>query len=78
VAYTLDWLMFFSDKSKLLTIGIVSVAGVVAGSAVYVAVVARIPLGRLSRPGRGQPPGGRPADGRGRRHRHGLHHRGRA
>ncbi len=35
VAYTVDWLMFFSDKSKLLTIGIVSVFGVVAGSAVY-------------------------------------------
>ncbi len=33
VAYTLDWLMFFSDKAKLLTVGIVSVAGVVAGSA---------------------------------------------
>ncbi|MEO6016677.1 MAG: YeeE/YedE family protein [Polaromonas sp.] len=35
VAYTIDWLMFFSDKSKLLTIGIVSVAGVVVGSALY-------------------------------------------
>ncbi len=35
VAYTLDWLMFFSDKSKLLTIGIVSVVGVVVGSAAY-------------------------------------------
>src|SRR5580765_2485158 len=35
VAYTLDWLMFFSDASKLLTIGIVSVVGVVAGSAAY-------------------------------------------
>ncbi|MEO5696912.1 MAG: YeeE/YedE thiosulfate transporter family protein, partial [Burkholderiaceae bacterium] len=34
VAYTLDWLMFFSDRSKLLTIGVVSVAGVVIGSAV--------------------------------------------
>jgi uncharacterized membrane protein YedE/YeeE len=33
VAYTLDWLMFFSDRSKLLTIGIVSVVGVVIGSA---------------------------------------------
>ena len=33
VAYTLDWLMFFSDKAKLLTIGIVSVVGVVVGSA---------------------------------------------
>lgn len=32
VAYALDWLLFFSDTSKLLTIGIVSVAGVVAGS----------------------------------------------
>jgi uncharacterized membrane protein YedE/YeeE len=35
VAYTLDWLMFFSDKAKLVTIGIVSVAGVVVGSAAY-------------------------------------------
>ncbi|MDE2299759.1 MAG: YeeE/YedE family protein [Burkholderiales bacterium] len=35
VAYTLDWLMFFSDKSKVLTIGVVSVAGVVVGSALY-------------------------------------------
>ena len=33
VAYTLDWLMFFSDRSKLLTLGIVSVVGVVIGSA---------------------------------------------
>lgn len=31
-AYSLDWLMFFSDKSKVLTIGIVSVLGVIAGS----------------------------------------------
>ncbi|NMM04960.1 YeeE/YedE family protein [Polaromonas sp.] len=35
VAYTLDWVMFFSDKSKVLTLGIVSVFGVVAGSALY-------------------------------------------
>jgi hypothetical protein len=34
VAYTLDWLILFSDTSKLLTIGIVSVFGVVFGSAV--------------------------------------------
>jgi uncharacterized protein len=33
VAYTIDWLLFFSDRSKLLTIGIVSTVGVVAGSA---------------------------------------------
>jgi len=33
VAYTIDWLLFFSDKSKVLTIGIVSTAGVVLGSA---------------------------------------------
>ena len=32
LAYTLDWLLFFSDRSKALTLGIVSVAGVVAGS----------------------------------------------
>ena len=32
-AYTLDWFMFFSDESKVLTLGIVSVFGVVAGSA---------------------------------------------
>lgn len=35
VAYTVDWLMFFSDKAKVLTIGIVSVFGVVLGSAAY-------------------------------------------
>ncbi|MGA8514830.1 MAG: YeeE/YedE family protein [Burkholderiaceae bacterium] len=34
VAYTLDWLLFFSDKSKVLTLGIASVFGVIAGSAV--------------------------------------------
>lgn len=34
VAYGLDWVMFFSDASKRLTVGIVSVAGVVCGSAV--------------------------------------------
>jgi uncharacterized membrane protein YedE/YeeE len=33
VSYTLDWLMFYSDKSKVLTLGIVSVFGVIAGSA---------------------------------------------
>ena len=33
VSYALDWLMFYSDKSKVLTIGIVSVTGVVVGSA---------------------------------------------
>jgi len=32
VGYTLDWLLFFSDKSKVLTVGIVSVFGVVLGS----------------------------------------------
>ena len=35
VAYTIDWVMFFSDKAKLLTIGIVSVFGVVVGSSIY-------------------------------------------
>ncbi len=35
VAYTLDWLMFFSAKSQSLPVGIVSVVGVVVGSAAY-------------------------------------------
>jgi uncharacterized membrane protein YedE/YeeE len=33
VAHTLDWLMFFSDKSKVLTVGVMSVAGIICGSA---------------------------------------------
>ncbi|PUE33061.1 transporter [Limnohabitans sp. Jir61] len=32
-AYTLDWLMFYSDASKVLSAGIASVAGVLMGSA---------------------------------------------
>ena len=32
VAYTLDWLMFFSDKTKLLTLGICSVLGISVGA----------------------------------------------
>lgn len=32
MAYSLDWLMFFSDKSKVLTWSVVSVAGVLLGS----------------------------------------------
>jgi uncharacterized membrane protein YedE/YeeE len=35
MAYTLDWLMFFSDRSKLLTLGVVSVVGVVVGALAY-------------------------------------------
>jgi uncharacterized membrane protein YedE/YeeE len=34
VAYTMDWLILFSDKSRVLTFGIVSTLGVIAGSAV--------------------------------------------
>ncbi len=33
MAYTVDWLILFSDKSKVLTLGIVSALGVVLGSA---------------------------------------------
>jgi hypothetical protein len=33
LAYTVDWLILFSDKSKVLTIGIVTTVGVVVGSA---------------------------------------------
>ncbi len=38
VAYTVDWFMFFSDKSKVITLGIASVFGVIAGSAVVALV----------------------------------------
>ena len=34
-AYTLELLMFWTDKSKIVTFGIASVLGVVAGSATY-------------------------------------------
>lgn len=33
IAYTLDWLILYSDSSKRLSLGIVSVLGVIAGSA---------------------------------------------
>jgi uncharacterized membrane protein YedE/YeeE len=32
-AYSLDWLMMYSDTSKVLTIGIVAVLGMILGSA---------------------------------------------
>ena len=35
MAYTLDYLMLWTDKSKIVTYGIASAAGVIAGSAVY-------------------------------------------
>ncbi len=35
LAYTLEYLMLWTDKSRVLTFGIVSAIGVVAGSAVY-------------------------------------------
>ena len=34
MAYTLDWLILFSDTSKLLTVGVVTVVGVVVGACV--------------------------------------------
>jgi uncharacterized membrane protein YedE/YeeE len=33
IANTLDWLMFYSDASKVLTTGVMAVSGVIAGSA---------------------------------------------
>jgi uncharacterized membrane protein YedE/YeeE len=35
MAYTLDYLMFWTNKSKIITYGIASAAGVIAGSAAY-------------------------------------------
>lgn len=46
VGYALDWFLYFSDASKVLTMGIVSVGGVLVGSAV-VAVFSR----SFARPG---------------------------
>jgi hypothetical protein len=34
IANTLDWLMFYSDASKVLTTGVVAVVGVISGSAI--------------------------------------------
>ncbi len=34
MAFTLDWLMFFSDKSKVLTFGVVTTVGVVVGAGI--------------------------------------------
>lgn len=35
MAYAIDWFIYFSDASKTLTVGVVSVVGVVVGSGVY-------------------------------------------
>ena len=35
LAWSLEYLMFWTDKSRIITFGIASVAGVIAGSAVY-------------------------------------------
>ena len=35
LAWTLEYLMFWTDKSRIVTYGIASVAGVIAGSAAY-------------------------------------------
>ena len=35
MAYTLDWLIYFSDSNKVLTLGVVSVLGVVVGAAAH-------------------------------------------
>ena len=41
VAYTIDYLMFFSDTSKVITIGIAAVLGMLAGSAAYALVAGK-------------------------------------
>ena len=66
-------LLFLSDASKVLTIGIVAVLGMFAGSAAMRWPRA-VPLGGLPRHrGHRQPPRRRRADGRRRRDRAGLH-----
>ena len=34
MAYVLDWLMFYSDKSKVLTLGVMIALGVISGSCI--------------------------------------------
>ncbi len=34
IAHSLDWLMFYSDKAKVLTVGVMAVVGVISGAAV--------------------------------------------
>jgi hypothetical protein len=76
VAYALDWLMFFSDAGKRLTVGIVSGGRRHPGLGGDGAGAAQLPLGRLRRHARPGPPSrGRRADGRGRRDGDGLQHR---
>lgn len=41
IAYALDWVMFYSDRNKLLTVGIVSVFGTVAGSTLVAVATGR-------------------------------------
>lgn len=41
IAYTLDWLMFFSDRSRVVTLGIAGVLGAFAGSAAYALATGR-------------------------------------
>ncbi len=41
VAYTLDWLMLFSDRSKVITLGVAGVLGTLAGSAAYALATGR-------------------------------------
>jgi uncharacterized membrane protein YedE/YeeE len=41
LAYTIDYLMFFSDTSKVVTIGIAAVLGMITGSAAYALVAGR-------------------------------------
>ncbi len=41
LAYTLDYLLFFSDASKVVTVGIAAVLGVIAGSALHAAASGR-------------------------------------
>src|SRR2546428_390738 len=41
MAYTLDYLMLWTDKSKIITYGIASGAGVIAGSAAYYQITQR-------------------------------------
>lgn len=44
VAYTLEWLMFFSDRSRVITLGMAGVFGTFAGAAAYALATGRFRL----------------------------------
>ena len=74
MAFTLEYLMLWTDKSKIVTYGIASAAGVIAGSAAYALATRTFRWeGFRDAEDTGEPHRRRPADGLRRHHRARLH-----